>query len=256
MILDKFSLKGQAGIVTGGGQGLGKIFCQAFAEAGADIVVAEANADTGAATAKEIRATGRRSIAVRTDVRAPASVAAMADRAMTEFGRIDFLMNNAGITQWGDAQSISVDDWRNVIDVNLNGLFYCCQAVGRYMIERRNGRIINIASMSGFIVNRPQPQSSYNASKAAVIHLTKSLAVEWAPYNIRVNAICPGYMGTAMAKPFFDDPAYGGQWIDMIPMKRPGEPEELAPLAVYLASEASSYMTGSAIVIDGGYTAW
>jgi NAD(P)-dependent dehydrogenase (short-subunit alcohol dehydrogenase family) len=140
--------------------------------------------------------------------------------------------------------------------VNLNGLFYCCQAVGRHMIERGGGRIINISSMSGLIVNRPQPQSSYNASKAAVIHLTRSLAVEWAPHNIRVNAIAPGYMDTPMARPFFDDPQYGGLWIDAIPMKRPGRPEELAPVAVFLASEASSYVTGTTIVIDGGYTAW
>ena len=256
MILDKFSLKGQVGIVTGGGQGLGKVFCHAFAEAGADIIVAEANADTGNATAEEIKATGRRAIAITTDVRDPASVDAMTVRAVAHFGKIDFLMNNAGITKWADAQAISLDDWRNVIDVNLNGLFYCCQAIGRHMIARKSGRIINIASMSGLIVNRPQAQSAYNTSKAAVIHLTKSLAAEWAQYNIRVNAICPGYMGTPMAKPFFDDPQYGGEWIKMIPMQRAGEPEELAPLAVYLASEASSYMTGSAIVIDGGYTAW
>jgi NAD(P)-dependent dehydrogenase (short-subunit alcohol dehydrogenase family) len=256
MILDLFSLKGQVGIVTGGGQGLGKVFCHAFAEAGADIVIAEANAETGQATAEEIRATGRRAIAISTDVRSPASVDAMLAHAISEFGKVDFLMNNAGITKWAAAESMTQADWRNVIDVNLNGVFNCCQVVGRHMIERRSGRIVNIASMSGLIANRPQPQSSYNTSKAAVIHLTKSLAVEWAPYNIRVNAICPGYMATAMAQPFFDDPHYGGVWMDMIPMQRPGKPDELAPLAIYLASEASSYMTGSAIVIDGGYTAW
>jgi NAD(P)-dependent dehydrogenase (short-subunit alcohol dehydrogenase family) len=256
MILDLFSLAGQVGIVTGGGQGLGKVFCHAFAEAGADIVVAEANPVTGQTTADEIKALGRRAIAVQTDVRNPASVNAMVSRAIAEFGKVDFLMNNAGITKWAEAESMSQDDWRNVIDVNLNGLFYCCQAVGRHMIERHSGRIINIASMSGLIVNRPQPQSAYNTSKAAVIQLTKSLAAEWAPHNIRVNAICPGYMATAMAQPFFDDPQYGGVWMDLIPMQRPGKPEELAPLAVYLASEASSYMTGSAVVIDGGYTAW
>jgi NAD(P)-dependent dehydrogenase (short-subunit alcohol dehydrogenase family) len=199
---------------------------------------------------------GGRALYVETDVRSPASVNAMVERALAEYGRIDFLMNNAGITKWCEAQDVPEADWRDVIDVNLNGLFYCCQAVGRHMIERGAGRIINIASMSGFIVNRPQPQTSYNASKAAVIHLTRSLAVEWAPYNVRVNAIAPGYMDTPMARPFFDDPQYGGLWIDAIPMKRPGHPEELAPLAVYLASEASSYVTGTTIVIDGGYTAW
>lgn len=151
---------------------------------------------------------------------------------------------------------MSEADWRAVIDVNLNGLFFCCQAVAPAMIEQGGGRIVNIASMSGLIANRPQPQASYNASKAAVIHLTKSLAAEWAPHGIRVNAIAPGYMDTPMARPFFEDPQYGGVWMDAIPMGRPGKPEELAPVAVFLASEASSYVTGTTIVVDGGYTAW
>ena len=180
----------------------------------------------------------------------------MVNEALAEFGRIDFLMNNAGITLWRAAEDVSEEDWRSVMDVNLNGLFFCCQAVGRHMIERRCGSIINIASMSGLIVNFPQAQASYNTSKAAVIHLTKSLAAEWASYNIRVNAMAPGYMGTSMAKPFFDDPEYGGVWINAIPMKRPGDPEELGPIAVFLASEASSYVTGATLIVDGGYTVW
>jgi NAD(P)-dependent dehydrogenase (short-subunit alcohol dehydrogenase family) len=256
VVLEKFSLQGQVGIVTGGGQGLGKVFCRAFAEAGADIVVAELNAETGPRTVADVEAIGQQALFVETDVRDRASVQAMADRAVAEFGKIDFLMNNAGITKWAEAERVSCQDWIDVIDVNLNGLFYCSQAVANHMMERRSGRIINIASMSGLIVNRPQPQASYNASKAAVIHLTRSLAAEWAQYNIRVNAIAPGYMGTDMAKPFFDDPAYGGVWIDAIPMKRPGEPKELGPIAVLLASEASSYMTGATIVVDGGYSVW
>jgi NAD(P)-dependent dehydrogenase (short-subunit alcohol dehydrogenase family) len=256
MLMDKFSLEGQVGIVTGGGQGLGKVFCRAFAEAGADVVVAELNPQTGPVTAQEIEALGRRSLFVETDVRRRESVQAMVDEALRTFGRVDFMMNNAGITKWCEAEKVSEQDWRDVIDVNLNGLFFCCQAAAGPMIEQRRGCIINIASMSGLIVNRPQPQASYNASKAAVIHLTRSLAAEWAPYHIRVNAIAPGYMDTPMARPFFDDPKYGGTWIDAIPMKRPGKPEELAPIAVFLASEASSYVTGTTIVIDGGYTAW
>jgi NAD(P)-dependent dehydrogenase (short-subunit alcohol dehydrogenase family) len=256
MLLDKFSLAGQVGIVTGGGQGLGKVFCRAFAEAGADLVVAEINRETGPETAAELQQMGRRALYVQTDVSDRASVLAMAERCLAEFGRIDFLMNNAGITKWGQAEEVSEDDWRAVIDVNLNGLFFCCQAVAPAMIEQGKGSIVNIASMSGLIVNRPQPQASYNASKAAVIHLTKSLAAEWAPYQVRVNAIAPGYMDTPMARPFFEDPQYGGVWMDAIPMKRPGKPEELAPVAVFLASEASSYVTGTTIVVDGGYTAW
>jgi len=255
-VLDKFSLQGQVGIVTGGGQGLGKTFCQAFAEAGADVVVAEINPATGTATAREIRALGRGALFVETDVRSCDSAKGMVGAALAEFGRIDFLMNNAGITRWAPAEDVSQPDWQDVIDTNLNGLFYCCQAVAPHMIQRRGGRIINIASMSGIIANRPQAQASYNASKAAVIHLTKTLAAEWAPYNIRVNAIAPGYMDTPMARPFFADPEYGGKWIGSIPMRRPGRPEELAPIAVLLASEASSYMTGATVVVDGGYTIW
>ena len=255
MVLDTFSLAGQVGIVTGAGQGLGRVFAEAFAEAGADVVVAEANAATGPDTVAAVDARGRRGLFVPTDVRSRASVEAMVAATVDHFGRLDFLMNNAGIVQWGAAEDVTEEDWRAVLDVNLTGLFLCCQAVGRHLIANGGGRIVNIASMSGAIVNTPQPQASYNASKAAVIHLTRSLAVEGAPYNVRVNAIAPGYMATAMAAPFFADPAYGGVWIDAIPLQRPGRPEELGPLAVFLASEASSYLTGTTIFADGGYTA-
>ncbi len=255
-LLDKFSLKGQIGVVTGGGQGLGKVFSLAFAEMGAKVVVAELNPDTGPETTKEIETNGGEALFVETDVKNRLSIEAMVEKTVERFGHLDFLVNNAGITKWCPAESVTEKDWEDVINVNLNGLFYCSQAAGRQMIKQRRGRIINIASMSGYIVNHPQPQASYNTSKAAVIHLTRSLAVEWAPYNIRVNAIAPGYMDTAMTHKAFDDPAYGPTWIESIPMRRPGKPEELAPLAIFLASEASSYVTGSTILIDGGYTAW
>lgn len=255
-IVDMFSLKDQVGIVTGGGQGLGKAFSLAFAEAGADIVVAELNSKTGPETVKEIENIGRRALFVETDVRQRLSVEAMVEKTIERFNHLDFIMNNAGVVKWCPAESISEKDWREVIDVNLNGLFYCSQAAAHEMIKQRCGCIINIASMSGYIVNRPQPQASYNASKAAVIHLTRSLAAEWAPYNIRVNAIAPGYMDTAMTHKAFEDPVYGSIWTDGIPMRRPGRPEELAPLAIFLASSASSYVTGSTILVDGGYTVW
>ena len=255
-LLDKFSLKEQVGIVTGGGQGLGKVFSLAYAEAGASVVVAELNQETGSETAREIEANGGKALFIETDVRTRISIEAMVEKTIERFGHIDFLMNNAGITKWCPAESVTEKDWREVMDVNLNGLFYCSQAVARQMIKQLSGRIINIASMSGYIVNRPQPQASYNTSKAAVIHLTRSLAAEWAPYNIRVNAIAPGYMDTAMTHKAFEDPAYGPIWTDGIPMRRAGRPEELAPLAIFLASEASSYVSGSTILIDGGYTAW
>jgi len=255
-----FSLENQVGIVTGGGQGLGKVFCHAFAQAGADLVVVDCNQQTGPETVQEIEAMGRAALFVPADVSQVASVQNMVEQALHRFGRIDFLMNNAGITIHKAAEDTTEEEWRKVLDVNLTGLFFCCQAVGRQMIQRFQeegvgGRIINIASMSGLIVNRPQAQASYNVSKAGVIHLTRSLAVEWAPYGIRINAIAPGYMNTAMAEPFFADPNYGGVWMDSIPMKRWGEPQELGPLAVFLASEASSYITGATMVADGGYTA-
>jgi len=254
MVLDKFSLAGQVGIVTGGGQGLGWAFCRAFAEAGADIVVAEINPETGPKAAQMIESIGRKSLFVQTDVRKKDSVEAMVAQTLAKFGKIDFLMNNAGIALWRPAEETGEAEWLDLMNVNLNGLFYCCQVVGKHMISRKAGRIINIASMSGVIVNIPQPQAAYNTSKAAVMHLTKSLAQEWAQYGIRVNAICPGYMATPMAQPFFEDPKIGGIWMNMTPMNRPGKPEELGPLAVFLASEASSFVTGAAILIDGGYS--
>lgn len=256
MVLDKFSLKDRVGIVTGGGQGLGRAFALAFAEAGAHVVVAELNAKTADGTAAEVRGLGRQALAVPTDVRRRDSVASMVEQTVKRFGRLDFVMNNAGISKWGAAESVTESDWREVMDVNLTGVFYCAQECARVMMGRGGGSIINIASMSGLIVNRPQPQASYNASKAAVIHLTRSLAAEWAAHNIRVNSISPGYMEGPMAGPFFSDPKYGGVWLDSTPMKRPGRPEELGPLAVFLASDASSFVTGSNVVIDGGYSVW
>jgi NAD(P)-dependent dehydrogenase (short-subunit alcohol dehydrogenase family) len=232
------------------------VFCHAFAQAGVDVVVAEINTQTGPVTAEEIDAIGRQGLFVHTDVRDPESVTDMVQKTISVFGRIDFLMNNAGVVQHIDTAKVSLEEWQNVIDVNLNGLFLCLKTVGQHMIECRRGCIINMASMSGLIVNFPQNQASYNASKAAIIHLTKTLAAEWASNNIRVNAIAPGNMGTAMAKPFFDDPEFGDVWIKSIPMGRPGEPEELGPVAVFLASQASSYMTGATVVVDGGYTIW
>lgn len=256
MILDRFSLKNKIGIVTGGGQGLGKAFALAFAEAGADVVVAEQNGDTGQQTANDIIALGRHSAFIRTDVTDRKSVQYMVDLTVDIFGRLDFIMNNAGIVHTEAAETVSPANWQKVIDVNLTGVFFCCQAAAGPMIAQKSGSIINIASMSGSIINYPQPQASYNAAKAGVAHLTKSLASEWAPHNIRVNAISPGYMQTAMTQKALDDPNLGPKWLAATPMQRPGQPEELTPAAIFLASDASSFMTGSNLTIDGGYTIW
>ena len=254
MILDTFSLAGKKGIVTGGGQGLGKAFAIAFAEAGADVAIAELNPQTGAETVKEIEALGRKALLVQTDVSNYESCQNMAKTVHEAFGRIDFIMNNAGICQHKDALDVTEAEWRKVIDVNLNGVFFCSQAVARYMKEDGGGAIVSIASMSGLIVNRPQMQTSYNTSKAGVIHLTRSLAVEWAQYGIRVNAIAPGYMNTPMAAPNFAKPDWGGEWFEFTPLRRPGEPVELCGTALLLVSQAGSFITGETITVDGGFT--
>ena len=251
-------MKNKVSVITGGAQGLGKSMARALAGAGSDIVLAEINTELAKQTADEIaREFGVRAMEIGCDVTKPADAQNLISRTVEAFGKIDVLVNNAGIVKHIDAQDVPPEAWQSVIDVNLNGVFYCAQAAGREMIKQGFGNIVNIASMSGLIVNTPQPQTSYNASKAAVVHLTKSLACEWAPYHIRVNAICPGYMKTDMTKTFFEK---GGDWVDrwmeFSPMKRPGLPEELDGIVLYLASDASTFTTGAAIPVDGGYTAW
>lgn len=253
-IVDLLSLKGRTGVVTGGGQGLGRAFCQGFAEMGANVVVAEMNEETGKKAAEELKALGVKSIFVKTDVTKRKDLDEAVKAAVSINGRIDFMMNNAGIVLWKAAEENTEEDWRKVMAVNLDAAFYGCQAAFPYMKKQGKGSIINTASMSGTIINVPQLQTSYNTSKAAVMHLTKSLAVEWAQYGIRVNSISPGYMDGPMAGGLWRDPAYGTIWKGMIPMRRLGQPEELVGAVMLLASDASSYTTGSDYIMDGGFT--
>jgi len=171
--------------------------------------------------------------------------------SLDRFGRIDILVNNAGICIHENAEDMTDEQWDAVMDVNLKGVFYCCRAVGKVMIKQGGGKIVNVASMSALIVNRPQNQVSYNASKAGVVMLTKSLAVEWAQYGIRVNAISPGYMLTEMTRKVSH---MFPLWEPMVPMRRLGEPEELRGALLFLVSDASSYVTGHNLIVDGGYT--
>jgi NAD(P)-dependent dehydrogenase (short-subunit alcohol dehydrogenase family) len=240
--------------VTGGNTGLGEAFAKALSEVGAGVALAARTRERSEAVAEEIKASGGNAVAVELDVREPGQVERMLDEVSGHMGPVDILVNNAGVCYHRPAAEVPREEWLNTFDVNVHGLWYCAQTVGKQMIERGGGVIINTGSISAMIVNRPQWQPAYNASKAAVHQLTKSLAAEWAPYNVRVNALAPGYVKTAMAQ--VDRPEFRRHWIEDTPMQRYALPEELAPSLVYLASDASSFMTGSVLVIDGGYTLW
>jgi NAD(P)-dependent dehydrogenase (short-subunit alcohol dehydrogenase family) len=251
---EMFDLSGEKAIVTGAAQGLGQQMALALAEAGADVAVVDVNIDAACRVAEHIRTIGRDSVAIKADVTKVADVENMVKVAKDRFGKIDILISNAGITINVPAEEMSKEEWDRVIEVNLTGVFLCTQAVGKEMIKQKKGNIINISSMSALIANRPQPQISYNASKAGVIMITKSLASEWRKYNIRVNAIAPGYMRTPLVDKVF--PKYGKDWSSLTPMGRIGDPSEIKGSALFLASRASSFVTGSVLVMDGGYTIW
>jgi NAD(P)-dependent dehydrogenase (short-subunit alcohol dehydrogenase family) len=204
------------------------------------------------AAVAELEALGVSALAVTADVTQPGQVQRAVDEVLSRLGQVDVLVNNAGACIHRPALEVTEEEWRSVMDVNVDGLWHCSQAFGRQMVAQRSGVIVNIGSISGQIVNRPQWQPAYNASKAAVHQLTKSLAAEWAPYGVRVNALAPGYIKTEMAP--VDEPRFRQHWIEDAPMRRYATPAELGPSAVFLASDASSFMTGSVLVVDGGYT--
>ena len=240
MYLDKLRLDGRVAFVTGGAQGIGRAAAEALKEAGAKVITGDlSGAD------------------VVLDVRDSARVTAVADAVVREHGRIDILVNNAGIARSETAaEEVADERWLNVLDVNLNGSFWCARAFGRHMLAQGSGSIVNVGSMSGLIVNRPQPQSYYNASKAAVHQLTKSLAAEWGPRNVRVNAVAPTYINTPINAFADREGEMYKRWIDGTPLGRLGEAHEVASVILFLASDAASLLTGSIVVADGGYTCW
>jgi NAD(P)-dependent dehydrogenase (short-subunit alcohol dehydrogenase family) len=243
--------------VTGGGQGIGLACVEALAEAGARVVIADRDSKVASAAQAAMKAKGYDTETVLMDVTDSARVTQVADDLAARYGKVDILVNNAGIARSETpAETVTDEHWLNVLDVNLNGTFWCCRAFGKHMLAAKAGNIVNIGSMSGFIVNKPQEQCFYNASKAAVHHLTKSLAAEWGARGVRVNAVAPTYIETPLNAFVKNSPRMYDAWIGGTPMGRMGQVDEIASVVLFLASEAASLMTGSVVVVDGGYTCW
>lgn len=253
-MLTEFSLEGRTALVTGGSKGLGYAMAHALARAGADVAIASRHADELEAAAGRLRAeTNRRCEAITADVTRGEDVDRMVEQVPRRLGRIDVLVNNAGINIRNPTIDQTEEEFRRILDVNLVGLFLVGRAVGRHMVERGSGSVINLASMLALVGLGGRP--GYTASKGAVIQLTRTMALEWAGRGVRVNALCPGPFLTEINTPVLENPAANQFFIDRIPLGRWGRPEELAGAVVLLASDASSFMTGSTLVIDGGWTA-
>ncbi|MEM7015037.1 MAG: SDR family NAD(P)-dependent oxidoreductase [Verrucomicrobiota bacterium] len=258
-IFDRFSLKGKKLFITGGSRGLGREMSLAIADAGADVILAGRNEESLEATAAEIRQMGRTASTIATDIGDATQCEEACLNILAEHESIDILINNVGGRLIPDpTEQLQVEDWRRILDLNLTSTFICTKIIGGAMIDRGNGgRIINIASISGMIANRGIGGRSYETSKAAVIQFTRATAADWAPHGITVNAICPGgFMTEPNQRWSRENPEVIREFEAQIPMGSFGEPEDLGPLAVYLASDASRYMTGASLVIDGGYTLW
>lgn len=258
-ILDRFRLEDRVALVTGGGQGIGRAYAHALGEAGAAVAVVDLSLPHAESVAAEMTAKGIRAIAVHADVTRPDQVEAMVNAIISKWGSLTIAVNNAGISQWVNAEDMAEADWDRIMSVNLKSVFLCAQAEAKAMLPAGYGKIINTASMSASIANTPQNQAAYNASKAGVLHLTRSLAAEWANRGVRVNSISPGYTRTKLVDDLLATPI--GQemlpkWLALTPMKRMAEVTDLQGAVVYLAAEASDYMTGSDIIIDGGYCCW
>lgn len=251
-VYDIYDITGRKAVVTGAGKGIGKVLALALAEAGCDVALLGLHRENLGEVDEAIKRLGRKSIAIQGDVSKKDDVKKAFARIGKDFGRLDICVNNAGISMQKPVEVMPEEDWDKIIDTNMKGVFLCSQEAAHMMIPQKSGSIINIGSISARTVNVPQPQAVYNTSKAGVIMLTQTTAVEWAPYGIRVNAISPGYMKTEMTLSSMSH--LFPTWESLTPMGRLGKPEELRGALIFLASDASSYMTGHDLVVDGGYT--
>lgn len=254
-ILEKMKLDDKAIFITGGARGLGFAMATALVEAGASVMIADIDLDSAQRAARELeKISNKKMTAFGVDISNPKEVDLMIEKMLSEYGKIDVAFCNAGIGKENRVEEDSFEEWKEVIDINLNGTFLCAQAAGKVMIKQGYGSIILTASMSGHIVNIPQTECSYAVSKAGVIKMAKNMAVEWAPYGIRVNSISPGYMATEMTMNNKNLTPLIDKWIELTPLRRMGNPEDLQSMAVYLAGDTSSFTTGADFIIDGGYT--
>jgi gluconate 5-dehydrogenase len=252
-----FDLSGRVALVTGAGSGLGAVFAEALAEAGASVVCVGRRLERVQETANRLAERGCQTLVVSADVTDEAAIAAMIAQTVERFGTLDILVNNAGTAVVGPPEAISLADWQRVVDVNLTGVFLCAREAAKAMIAAgTGGRIINIASILGAVASEPVPAAAYDATKGAVVNLTRDLAVHWAPHNILVNAIGPAYFPSEMTEAFLAIPEMRREIERRTPLGRIGRPEELKGAVVFFASDASSYVTGQTLYVDGGWTAW
>ena len=252
--LNKFKLDNKISLVTGGAGGIGIEICKSLLDAGSKVIIADIDSKKSKKLLKKIN--NKNIEYYKLDSTSEKNIKSLSRFILKKYKRLDVLVNCVGICFNKEAEKVKKKEWDKVINININSMFYVCKEFGKIFIKQKKGTIVNIGSNSGLIVDKPQPQASYNASKAAVHQLTKSLACEWSKYNIRVNAIAPGYVATEMTLLGRKKPHWFKYWIEMTPMKRLAEPSEIASVVLFLASESSSYCTGSIISVDGGYTSW